>query len=62
MRYFYGNTEVMGHTFDYHAKGINIFIGRLIVIGMLMIYNAAAIASPVAALVIWLIIMACLPG
>jgi uncharacterized membrane protein YjgN (DUF898 family) len=38
-RYFYGNTELMDHSFDYHAKGKQIFIGRLIVFVYIVVYN-----------------------
>ncbi|WP_038928812.1 DUF898 family protein, partial [Yersinia pestis] len=32
-RYFYGNTELNGDRFDYHAEPIEILKGRLMVIG-----------------------------
>ncbi|HEY3984739.1 DUF898 family protein, partial [Cedecea sp.] len=34
-RYFYGNTELDGDRFDYHAKPVQILIGRLLVIGLI---------------------------
>ncbi len=35
-KYMYGNTFIEGHSFDYHATGKQIFIGRLIVAGVLL--------------------------
>ena len=35
-KYMYGNTMLDGHSFDYHATGKQIFIGRLIVVGFLL--------------------------
>ncbi|WP_179381268.1 YjgN family protein [Jannaschia marina] len=39
LRYFYGNTEIEGRTFDYHATGGQILIGRLIVIGAFILIS-----------------------
>ncbi|MBT9430766.1 DUF898 family protein, partial [Candidatus Symbiopectobacterium endolongispinus] len=36
-RYFYGNTEINGDRFDYHAEPIQILKGRIIVIGALVL-------------------------
>ncbi len=52
-RYFYGNSYVDGHSFDYHAKGLQIFIGRAIVFGYIIAYNVLLTVSPIAA-VSWL--------
>ncbi len=38
-RYFLGNTVLLGRAFDYHATGKQIFVGRVIVVAMLLIYN-----------------------
>ncbi|MBX3529101.1 MAG: DUF898 family protein [Rhizobiaceae bacterium] len=40
-RYFYGNTRLAGGSFDYHARPVRILIGRLIVLVVLLVYNAA---------------------
>jgi uncharacterized membrane protein YjgN (DUF898 family) len=40
-RYFYGNTRLAGGSFDYHARPVRILIGRLIVLCVLLVYNAA---------------------
>lgn len=37
MRYFLGNTYVLGTSFQYHATGKQILIGRLIVVGVLVV-------------------------
>ncbi len=42
LRYFYGNTWLDGHNFEYHAKPKQILIGRLIVVGVLIIFNVLA--------------------
>ncbi|KAA6483625.1 DUF898 domain-containing protein [Agrobacterium sp. SHOUNA12C] len=51
-RYFYGNTALLGHTFEYHAKGKQIFIGRLIVFGFLIISQIVTTVAPLAALIV----------
>ncbi|ODR89731.1 YjgN family protein [Sinorhizobium alkalisoli] len=38
-RYFYGNTVLLGRGFDYHARGGQILLGRLIVFAYLVFYN-----------------------
>ncbi|MFN0264500.1 YjgN family protein [Tepidamorphus sp. 3E244] len=51
LRYFYGNTHLDGHSFDYHARPVQILIGRIIVvvaIGVLQLVNFVAPA------VLWL--------
>ncbi|WP_163266405.1 YjgN family protein [Chelativorans alearense] len=39
-RYFYGNTRLAGHSFDYHARGLQILIGRIVVLVALIAYTA----------------------
>ncbi len=46
LRYFYGNTWLDGHNFEYHAKPKQILIGRLIVFGVLAAYNILLHFSP----------------
>jgi uncharacterized membrane protein YjgN (DUF898 family) len=46
-RYFYGNTHLAGASFDYHARPIQILIGRIIVLLLLVAYNLLAIFAPV---------------
>ena len=45
-RYFYGNTVLLGRAFEYHAKGKQIFIGRLIVFAYLIVYNILLTRAP----------------
>jgi len=52
LRYFYGNTFLDGHNFEYHAKPKQILIGRIIVVAALVIYNILATISPVFALLV----------
>jgi uncharacterized membrane protein YjgN (DUF898 family) len=40
-RYFHGNTMLAGASFDYHAKPIQILIGRIVVLVILVVYNLA---------------------
>ena len=46
LRYFYGNTELDGHTFDYHAQPMQILKGRVLVVGALILYQALVAISP----------------
>lgn len=46
LRYFYGNTWLDGHNFEYHAKPKQILIGRLVVTGLLIGYNILLHISP----------------
>ncbi len=60
-RYFYGNTVLLGRTFEYHARGGQILIGRLIVIGALIVIGVLNNLHPAFALVTWVIYMVGLP-
>lgn len=60
-RYFYGNTFVADHSFDYHAKGKQIFIGRVIVFGLFIAVNILTTVYQPLAFVFPLIILAVLP-
>lgn len=46
LRYFYGNTWLDGHNFEYLAKPKQILIGRIIVVGALLLYNLLVTISP----------------
>lgn len=46
LRYFYGNTFIDGHNFDYHADPVRILIGRIIVFGGLFTVNILSNISP----------------
>lgn len=45
-RYFYGNVQVDGHGFEYHAKPIAILIGRIIALLALTLFSASQFVSP----------------
>lgn len=59
-RYFYGNTEIMGARFEYHAKPLSILIGRIIAIILLIIFSVSA-AVPLINGVLLLVFYAALP-
>lgn len=60
-RYFYGNTSVMGHAFEYHADPIAILKGRLIVVAALIAYYAAQLLFPLGSLVLLLLFVPLYP-
>ncbi|MBP1886012.1 uncharacterized membrane protein YjgN (DUF898 family) [Ensifer mexicanus] len=60
-RYFYGNTVLLGRGFEYHAKGGQILIGRLIVFAYLIFYNVVLTVMPLAGLVIGLLFFLFVP-
>jgi uncharacterized membrane protein YjgN (DUF898 family) len=45
MRYFYQHTELAGATFDYHGRPLSILKGRIIALGLVMVYNLSAQVS-----------------
>ncbi len=49
-RYFYGNTHVGGHSFEYHASPWRILLGRVIAVCLLLGYTLSDYISPVAIL------------
>ena len=52
LRYFYGNTWLDGHNFEYHAQPKQILIGRIIVVGLLLVYNVLVNITPWALLLL----------
>ncbi len=60
-RYFYGNTVILGRAFEYHATGKQIFIGRLIVIGFLIVINVGTAIFPPIGIITSIVILAALP-
>lgn len=46
MRYFYGNTILAGHGFEYHAKPLQILKGRLIIFAAYVVFFLAIQAVP----------------
>ena len=61
LRYFYGNTWLDGHNFEYHAKPMQILIGRIIVVGYLIFTQIMANFYPIAALILILPYIILLP-
>jgi uncharacterized membrane protein YjgN (DUF898 family) len=55
-RYFCGNTFIAGHSFDYHGKPIRILIGRLIALGLLLLYVLSTAFLPLLAAA-WAIVL-----
>lgn len=60
-RYFYGNTYIAGHAFDYHASPWRILIGRIIALLLLLAYSISTQIYPFAILVWYLIFAAFIP-
>lgn len=60
-RYFYGNTEINGDRFDYHAEPIQILKGRIIVIGALALLYILLLFTPLVGLAVLLVFTALLP-
>jgi uncharacterized membrane protein YjgN (DUF898 family) len=61
MRYFRGNTFLDGHSFDYHAKGKQIFLGRVIVFVVVSIINVIGQALPIIAPFVSILFLIALP-
>jgi uncharacterized membrane protein YjgN (DUF898 family) len=60
-RYFYGNTFLAGASFDYHARPLQILIGRIIVVALLVAYNLSLQILPIVGLVIFLAFVFLIP-
>lgn len=46
-KYFLGNTTVDGRPFDYHARGVQILIGRTIVVAAFVLLSVSSSISPI---------------
>jgi len=60
-RYFYGNTLLAQSSFDYHASPIQILKGRLLIVGLFILYNVLSGTAPIVAGVFFLAIFIALP-
>lgn len=60
-QYFYSNTLVDGHSFGYHAVPIQILKGRILAIGLFVLYNLLSAVNPVLALIGALLLAVLLP-
>ncbi|UVC09370.1 DUF898 family protein [Rhizobium sp. TH2] len=61
IRYFRGNTFLDGHSFDYHATGLQIFLGWFIAFVVISIINVVTSVYPLLGLVSPIAFMAILP-
>ena len=60
-KYFYGNTFIDEQSFSYHARGLQIFIGRAIVFGALFALSASQLVSIGLYLVLLVVFLGFLP-
>ena len=60
-RYFYGNTELNGDRFDYHAQPMQILKGRLLVIGGVILFYILLFINPLLGMVAMLAFLALIP-
>src|SRR5690242_11951830 len=60
-RYFYGNTYVAGHSFDYHASPVRILIGRIIALVLFGGYQLGAKISPFVAVAMAVFFIVAIP-
>lgn len=60
-RYFYGNTYLAGSSFDYHARPMQILIGRIIVLALLAAYNISLQIYPLVGALIGLCFFFAIP-
>ncbi len=54
-RYFYGNSYVAGHSFEYHGKAWRILIGRAIALALFALYSLSVVIVP-ASFALWLLV------
>ncbi|MEI9988916.1 MAG: YjgN family protein [Rhizomicrobium sp.] len=60
-RYFYGNTYLAGHSFEYHASAWRILIGRAIALTLFLGYSLSVVFVPLTFGIWFLILGAALP-
>ena len=60
-KYFLGNTTIDGRPFDYHARGVQILIGRAIVVGGFVILWGSFLISPIVDFGVIVLYIAVLP-
>lgn len=61
MQYFYRNTQLAGASFDYHGNPAAILKGRLVALGMLLLYNLAGGFNPLLGLAVAVVLLAFVP-
>jgi uncharacterized membrane protein YjgN (DUF898 family) len=62
LRYFYGNTRLAGHAFDFHGEPMRMLRGNLLVGALFALYAFAGQISPVAGLVALVIVAVIWPA
>jgi uncharacterized membrane protein YjgN (DUF898 family) len=62
LRYFYGNTALGEHTFDFHGDPKRMLRGLLLVGAMVLLYSVAGQISPTAGLIAFVIVAAVWPA
>ncbi|RCW27344.1 uncharacterized membrane protein YjgN (DUF898 family) [Ciceribacter lividus] len=60
-RYFYGNSFIDNHSFDYHARGMQILIGRAIVFVFFIAIQIVSVFYPLLGLVLPFAVLLALP-
>ena len=60
-KYFLGNSTIADRSFDYHARGVQILIGRAIVVAGFVIYSVSSSISPIANGAVIIVLAAILP-
>ena len=60
-KYFLGNTTLDDRPFEYHARGVQILIGRAIVVAGFVIYSVSSSISPIANGAVIVVLAAILP-
>ena len=61
LQYFYRNTALLGNSFDYHGDPIAILKGRLIGVGLLVVYNVTLYLNIFLGLLVFVLLIAALP-
>jgi uncharacterized membrane protein YjgN (DUF898 family) len=61
-KYFYNNTQLLGQSFDFHAKPMQILKGRLIAVAIYILYTLISKASPMIAGVLLILFYIFLPA
>jgi uncharacterized membrane protein YjgN (DUF898 family) len=61
LQYFYRNTELAGSSFEYHGQPLSILKGRIIAIGLLLIYQHGFDVSKLVGLLSLVVLAAVLP-
>jgi uncharacterized membrane protein YjgN (DUF898 family) len=60
-RYFYGNTYLAGSSFEYHARPMQILVGRIIVLVLIGGYNLIINIFPIAGLIVMVGLLFAIP-